>query len=365
MVPDRGLSDRKQSGVKGKKIRLTYAFTSNADGSERLQPFIIGKAARPRAFNKKTGKQLGFYYRNNAKAWMTTHLYQDWIQQWDRELQAKGRKILLLQDNFSGHIVPKTLQSIRVINFEPNLTAHVQPNDQGIIRCFKAHYRAKFIQRAIHRYDEGITPAEIYSINQLQAMRLAEFAWCEVNTTTIRNCWHKAGILPDVDAPSSSMQPSIPVSSLLDNSSSNSMDPIAHAERQVEIALDDLVQTGALQGSNRMDIKSLLNPAGESQVLMETSDCEIYQAVMDAINARENVEINGGDDVDNDIPLEPRPTRRDVLKAVSTIITYVGDLNELIARKIETVLGSFSRQLHLDEARTMKSSALTDFFPRL
>ncbi|KAH9961394.1 hypothetical protein BGW80DRAFT_1181642 [Lactifluus volemus] len=113
-----------------------------------------------------------------------------------------------------------------------------------------------------------------------------------------------------------------------------------------------------------MDIKSLLNPAGESQVLMETSDCEIYQAVMDAINTRENVEINGGDDVDNDIPLEPRPTRHDVLKAVSTIITYVGDLNEPIARKIETVLGSFSRQLHLDEARTMKSSALTDFFPR-
>ena len=47
MVPDRGLSDQKQSGVKGKKVRLTYAFTSNADGSEKLRPFVIGKAARP------------------------------------------------------------------------------------------------------------------------------------------------------------------------------------------------------------------------------------------------------------------------------------------------------------------------------
>jgi DDE superfamily endonuclease len=177
MVPDRGLSDRKQSGVKGKKIRLTYAFTSNADGSEKLQPFIIGKAARPRAFNKKTGKQLGFYYQNNAKAWMTTHLYQDWIQQWDQELQAKGRKILLLQDNFSGHIIPENLQNIRVVNFEPNLTAHVQPNDQGIIRCFKAHYQARFIQCAIDRYDEGITPAEIYSINQLHHQIMGVPIW--------------------------------------------------------------------------------------------------------------------------------------------------------------------------------------------
>ena len=107
---------------------------------------------------------------------MTAQLYQDWIQQWDAELKEKKRKILLFQDNFSGHIVPPNLQSIRVENFEPNLTTHVQPKDQGIIRCFKAHYRKRFIQRAIDHYDEGITPAEIYDINQLQAMRMAEAA---------------------------------------------------------------------------------------------------------------------------------------------------------------------------------------------
>ena len=146
MAPDRGLSDRKQAGVKGKKTRLTYTFTSNADRSEKLRPFIIRKAVRPWAFNKKTDEQLGFYYWNNAKAWMTTYLYQEWIEQWDRELQAKGCHILLLQDNFSGHIPPNNLQNIQVENFEPNLTAHVQPKDQGIIRCFKAHYRTTFIQ---------------------------------------------------------------------------------------------------------------------------------------------------------------------------------------------------------------------------
>ncbi len=64
---------------------------------------------------------------------MTFHLYQEWILQWDCELQAKKRKVLLLQDNFSGHIVPEGLKNIRVENFEPNLTAHIHPNDQGII----------------------------------------------------------------------------------------------------------------------------------------------------------------------------------------------------------------------------------------
>jgi hypothetical protein len=58
---------------------------------------------------------------------MTANLYQEWIQQWDHELEAKEHKILLLQKNFSGHIIPDSLWNIHVENFEPNLTAHVQP----------------------------------------------------------------------------------------------------------------------------------------------------------------------------------------------------------------------------------------------
>ncbi|KIK00821.1 hypothetical protein K443DRAFT_7397 [Laccaria amethystina LaAM-08-1] len=90
----------------------------------------------------------------------------------------------------------------------------------------------------------------------------------------------------------------------------------------------------------------------------------IYQSVMDAVAARENIEINGGDDVDDDINTshEPPPTRRDVLKAISTIGKYTDDMNDPIARKMEAILGTFTRQLRLDETRTMKNSVLTDFF---
>ena len=357
MAPDRGLSDRKQSGVKGKKVRLTYAFTSNADGSEKLPPFIIGKVARPRAFNKKLGAQLGFYYQNNAKAWMTAQLYQDWIQQWDAELKEKKQKILLFQDNFSGHIVPPNLQNIRVENFEPNLTVHVQPKDQGIIRCFKAHYRKRFIQHAIDRYNEGITPAEIYNINQLQAMQMAEAAWHDVDTTTIRNCWRKAGILPEINPALPQAQPSIPIISLL---SAQTDDLIVQVEKQVEVALDDLVSTGALQLKNRMDIESLLNPIGESQVLTEMSDREIYQAIIDAIEARDAMDINGGDELD--VVVEPVPTWRELLKAVSTIRKYIDGSNNSLARKIYALLGSFTWQPCFEETQRMKDSVITDFF---
>ena len=65
-------------------------------------------------------------------------------------------------------------------------------------------------------------------------------------------------------------------------------------------------------------------------------------------------------DVDDILPLEPRdrprPTRRDDLKADSTIGIVI------ITRKMEAILGSFNRQLHLDETKTMKTTALTGFF---
>jgi DDE superfamily endonuclease len=109
MPPDQGLADKQCSGLKGRKVQLIYAFTTNADGSEKWQPLVIGKAKKPHAFQNKTGTQLGFYYRNNAKAWMTAILYQEWLQQWDWELAARNCQILLLQDKFLGHIIPDGL----------------------------------------------------------------------------------------------------------------------------------------------------------------------------------------------------------------------------------------------------------------
>jgi hypothetical protein len=44
---------------------------------------------------------------------------------------------------------------------------------------------------------------------------------------------------------------------------------------------------------------------GESHTLTEVSDKDIYQAVMDAWEAHKNLEINGGNNVDEEVPLEP------------------------------------------------------------
>ncbi|KAF8229971.1 DDE-domain-containing protein [Tricholoma matsutake] len=294
MPPDRGLMDKPSSGLKGNKKRLTYAFTANADGSEKLPAFVIGKAAHPCAFNKKTGKQLRFYYRNNAKAWMTSMLYQEFLRDWDSKLRVQGWHILLFQDNFSGHIVPDGLTNISVENFEPNLTSHVQPNDASIIHCFKAHYCSKFITRAIDRYDNKVGPSKIYDIDQLEAMRLEDLAWNQVDMTTIWNCWRKSGILPDnTNALETLPPPSIPITSLL--SSPAPQDPTTCAENNIADSLAELEKRGVLPKANRMDIDKLLNPEPEHEIIaMNVSDEEIFESVHEHQQGEEMMEINGG-----------------------------------------------------------------------
>jgi hypothetical protein len=116
-----------------------------------------------------------------------------------------------------------------------------------------------------------------------------------------------------------------------------------------------------------MDIEALLNPEGkgQSQTMDESTDEEIYQVIMDAVDAHENIDNNGndGDDVDcNDGPVEACPTIHKVWQAAVVLSRYIDELDDPIARKPETILGSFNHQLCLDQAKSMQDTVLTDFF---
>ena len=68
------------SALTSDKFHLTLGFACNADGSEKLPLFFIGKSKRPQCFKrlkKKTPGDEGFYYQNNKKAWMTSELFKE------------------------------------------------------------------------------------------------------------------------------------------------------------------------------------------------------------------------------------------------------------------------------------------------
>jgi hypothetical protein len=65
------------SGKKKDRFRITLGFACNANRSEKMPAFYIGRAMKPKYFDKKSPNELGFYYRNNKKAWMTSELFEE------------------------------------------------------------------------------------------------------------------------------------------------------------------------------------------------------------------------------------------------------------------------------------------------
>ena len=127
--------------------------------------------------------------------------------------------------------------------------------DQGIISCFKGHYCRGFIQHSVNCYDINITPSEIYKINQLQAMYLANIARQEVDMMIIRNCWYKASIMPTMDLPTAPTQPAIPISSLLHHPSWTCTTTIGLRV----IPLDDMPSTTSTPLINHPSVFEVLN----------------------------------------------------------------------------------------------------------
>jgi len=196
MAPDRTIASTQIQGVKQDKRRITLALTTNADGSEYISPLIIGHANKPRCFKKKSGKELGFNYISNKKAWMTALFFQDWLHEFNQKMSIQNRKVLLLLDNAPSHIaVEGEYSHVEVHMLPANTTSKLQPMDAGIIAAFKRRYRYRHMTNAIERDENG--EIDIYTVDQLTAMKWSIEAWKDINSRIITNCWNHVNIIGD------------------------------------------------------------------------------------------------------------------------------------------------------------------------
>ena len=75
--------------------------------------------------------------------------------------------------------------------------------------------------------------------------------------------------------------------------------------------------------------------------------------MINAKEARENIEIIGRDDIDERSLSEPRPTRREFLRAVSTLNRYLAHINDPLARSLEELLATLTRQTRQETRRKL------------
>ena len=195
MEPDTTLATRRLEGRKKDKERITLGLCTNANGSHKLPPLIIGKFQSPRCFKGINLQNVGVLYKSSKKAWMNSIIFQEWVSTFDKSIRCenKDRKVLLILDNVSSHTIHGlNLKNVEILFLPKNTTSKLQPLDSGIIASFKRKYRGIFVRYLIDKLEhKDIT----VKLNILDAIRFVTESWNNVAPEIIQNCWFHSGLI--------------------------------------------------------------------------------------------------------------------------------------------------------------------------
>ncbi|RHX97451.1 hypothetical protein DYB25_013863 [Aphanomyces astaci] len=201
LSPHRSITRNRVPGTKKSKKRITLALTTNATGTDMIDPLFIGTAAKPRCFRGATGADLGFDYQSSKKAWMNRVIFNKYLTALDEKMVEQDRKVLLLVDNAPPHqlLDGTSLANINLHMLPPNTTAYLQPQDAGIIASFKAKVKQRQLQNALEQINSVMNGRQdrLYEVPLVEAMGWAKEAWRSVSSSTITNCWARTCILDD------------------------------------------------------------------------------------------------------------------------------------------------------------------------
>ncbi|XP_066158314.1 tigger transposable element-derived protein 6-like [Euwallacea fornicatus] len=123
---------------------------------------------------------------------MTIDLFESWLLELDKYFLRQNRKMLFIIGNCPAHPqLNHKLRAIQLTFFPPNMTSILQPLDQGIINCFKHHYRERILKKFLDSFESH---SFIPKIDLLDCINIVANMWnVEVTQTTIHNCFRKTG----------------------------------------------------------------------------------------------------------------------------------------------------------------------------
>ena len=352
MPPNQTLSSKPVLGQKKDKTRITVLLGVNATGTDKLMPWVIDNAKRPRPFSRINLQRLPVHYRANPKAWMNSSIFEEILRHLDNHFRAQNKKILLLVDNASSHISSQqgnsdvlNLTHVEVAFLPPNTTSHLQPLDAGVIKSFKAHYKRNYCRHILKLFEEG-KDINKEKVNIKEAVDYLADAWENVSSDTIFNCWVKTGILPSTNdndiANATQIQQDI-----LDNEVADTNQFIedlgAASDKPLAASLADALN----------DFCDLKEEILTEDVLNENDIIKLIQEEM-------NEEKDNSDDSEDDLVLV---SLDDAIKSLQTWVTFF-EQQEMDEFKNEDVrvFKKYLKTVHELKIQAKKQVQITNFF---
>jgi hypothetical protein len=303
MTPSRGLMILVVPSVKKEKARVTLTFCTNATGSDRFIPWIIGTAKTPRSLRNVNVSAMGGEWRWNKKAWMNTTIMSEWLKAFYLHIGTE-RKVLLTMDNFSAHksAVEETPPPANIqIRFLPaNSTSLYQPLDQGIIQDFKTHYRQQWLSYMLEEYEHKRDPVKTITIRKAIQWTLRSW-YTYVSSSTVAACFSKASFYKDPP-------------------STNSQAPQSTNNTNIADLYKQVQQAGSI--TDAVDLSNFHNPIEETQMEVQQTqtDDEVLEEVVQEHLGISTTEVQ--DDEDTEQPEKPMPTIQAAREAIQVLIDF-------------------------------------------
>lgn len=182
--------------------RVTVLACANASGTHRIPLLVIGKSQNPKCL--RNAKTLPVNYCGERNACIDRQIFSDWyrtifLTAIKERNGRRGEKFLLLLDNTPSHPSAEDLncidESCRVVILPPNVSALIQPMDQGVIETTKKDYKKSLIRQLLleeEDVDEEDAAANFLKRwNMLDCCELIAQAWDDLSDATLCNAWKK------------------------------------------------------------------------------------------------------------------------------------------------------------------------------
>ncbi len=93
---------------------------------------------------------------------MTTFIFKDIIDEFEKKMTARNQKAIIVLDNFSGHLIDfSQYKNVSAVFLKPLTTALMQPQDQGMYQTIKARF-VKYRRSFVAEFDKYPTQSQVY-----------------------------------------------------------------------------------------------------------------------------------------------------------------------------------------------------------
>ena len=203
--------------------------------------------------------------------------------------------------------------------------------DQGVIRSLKAYYNALALQRLVVAIDKG-KDLPVFSI--LDAMKMLDLAWQKVKTSTIVNCFVKAGISEDQQK----------------SAQSDDNDPFRDLQNQIE-KLGEIYPPGT----------TAENVVSADENVVCTVPLLTDEELIEEMNNEKGDDAdNGEDDDDNALLNQVCPEVSDIREALQVLHDYMPF--SLSGEDIRQKFNALSVSIGRDVSAKMTQSDIRTFF---